>query len=57
MLARVNVLCLDKTGTLTDGTMEVSEYKTFNFKEDELSKYISSLLPPYFPILTKLIIK
>ena len=44
MLARVNVLCLDKTGTLTDGTMEVSEYKTFNFKEDELSKYISSLL-------------
>lgn len=25
MLARTNVLCLDKTGTLTDGTMEVSE--------------------------------
>jgi cation-transporting ATPase E len=25
MLARVNVLCLDKTGTLTDGTMKVSE--------------------------------
>jgi len=25
MLARVNVLCLDKTGTITDGTMNVSE--------------------------------
>ena len=25
MLARVNVLCLDKTGTLTDGTMKVDE--------------------------------
>lgn len=25
MLARTNVLCLDKTGTLTDGTMEVNE--------------------------------
>ncbi|HBD06584.1 MAG TPA: ATPase P [Firmicutes bacterium] len=25
MLARVNVLCLDKTGTLTDGTMNVNE--------------------------------
>ena len=31
MLARVNVLCLDKTGTITDGTMTVKgliEYKT-----------------------------
>ena len=26
MLARVDVLCLDKTGTLTDGTMRVKEY-------------------------------
>lgn len=26
MLARVDVLCLDKTGTLTDGTMNVSDY-------------------------------
>ena len=25
MLARVNVLCLDKTGTITDGTMQVNE--------------------------------
>lgn len=28
MLARVNVLCLDKTGTITDGTMTVEEVKT-----------------------------
>lgn len=26
MLARVDVLCLDKTGTLTDGTMDVVDY-------------------------------
>ena len=25
MLARVNVLCLDKTGTITDGTMRVTD--------------------------------
>ena len=25
MLARVNVLCLDKTGTITDGTMSVKD--------------------------------
>ncbi|MCQ2793882.1 MAG: HAD-IC family P-type ATPase [Bacilli bacterium] len=29
MLARVNVLCLDKTGTLTDGNMEVKEVVPF----------------------------
>ncbi len=32
MLARINVLCLDKTGTITDGTMKVKnviEYKNF----------------------------
>ncbi len=30
MLARVNVLCLDKTGTITDGTMSVKEVIDFN---------------------------
>lgn len=30
MLARVDVLCLDKTGTLTDGTMSVSDFYEFN---------------------------
>ena len=28
-LSRVNIICLDKTGTLTDGTMTVSEVKAF----------------------------
>lgn len=30
MLARVNVLCLDKTGTITDGTMKVKEIIEIN---------------------------
>lgn len=30
MLARVNVLCLDKTGTITDGTMMVKDIDDFN---------------------------
>lgn len=30
MLARSNVLCLDKTGTITDGTMNVKELKLYN---------------------------
>lgn len=30
MLARVNVLCLDKTGTITDGTMSVKNIIEFN---------------------------
>ena len=33
MLARTNVLCLDKTGTITDGTMRVCEH--INIKELE----------------------
>ena len=30
MLARVNVLCLDKTGTITDGRMKVNECLLLN---------------------------
>ena len=30
MLARINVLCLDKTGTITDGTMSVKEVIDYN---------------------------
>ncbi|HPG92800.1 MAG TPA: HAD-IC family P-type ATPase [Clostridia bacterium] len=30
MLARVDVLCLDKTGTITDGTMTVGEIEVFD---------------------------
>lgn len=37
MLARTDVLCLDKTGTITDGTMEL--YKEVELKEDSNSIY------------------
>ncbi|MCL2370833.1 MAG: HAD-IC family P-type ATPase, partial [Firmicutes bacterium] len=39
MLARVNVLCLDKTGTITDGTMTVNEIVELNkhTEDDELT--------------------
>lgn len=30
MLARVDVLCLDKTGTITDGRMQVTDYNLFD---------------------------
>lgn len=44
-LARVDMLCLDKTGTLTDGNMIVKEIVPFNgVKKEELYKYLSSLL-------------
>ena len=33
-LSRVDVICLDKTGTLTDGTMKVSEVKRYAHLED-----------------------
>ena len=32
MLARTNMLCLDKTGTITDGTMNVVHYECFDEK-------------------------
>lgn len=46
MLARVNVLCLDKTGTITDGSMQVNEViemKGNNF-DVTLSEIIGSML-------------
>lgn len=46
MLARVNVLCLDKTGTITDGSMQVNdviELKGNNF-DYSLNEIIGSLL-------------
>lgn len=33
-LARVDTLCLDKTGTITEGSMEISEVKCLNDKYD-----------------------
>lgn len=43
-LARVNLMCLDKTGTLTDGSMKVINYKNVSkkYKDDELFTIISS---------------
>lgn len=48
MLARVNVLCLDKTGTITDGTMKV--YNSLEIKNDSgftlkriMGSFLSSL--------------
>ena len=43
MLARTDVLCLDKTGTITDGTMEVTGVE-YLAQEPELEKYIESHL-------------
>lgn len=42
-LSRINVICLDKTGTLTDGTMKVIDLHPV-IKEDELKKEISKIL-------------
>ena len=48
MLARVNVLCLDKTGTITDGRMKVSDCILINNNteftiDDILGSYLASL--------------
>ena len=42
MLARVDVLCLDKTGTITDGKMKVSNCVLFNGKYPHSVKDIVS---------------
>ena len=45
MLARVDVLCLDKTGTLTDGTMNVKDMYNFSKQTDEeIGNSVASLL-------------
>ena len=46
MLARVNVLCLDKTGTLTDGSMKVREMVNISNKYDDknITKIIASIV-------------
>ena len=45
-LSRVNTLCLDKTGTLTDGTMTVEDYFVLNekFTNAQVEEIISSYL-------------
>ena len=46
MLARVNVLCLDKTGTLTDGSMKVREMVQLSnkYEEKNINKIIASIV-------------
>ncbi len=45
MLSRTNVLCLDKTGTITDGTMNVVEFKTFTKqRKSTVKNTLSSIL-------------
>ena len=45
MLARTNVLCLDKTGTITDGTMNVVEVlKTGNAILEQINEIMSDIL-------------
>lgn len=47
MLARVNVLCLDKTGTLTDGSMKVREMVNISngkYDDKNINKIISSIV-------------
>lgn len=45
MLARTNVLCLDKTGTITDGTMKVVDFITFSKRRtSSIKKILSNIL-------------
>ena len=48
-LSRVNTLCLDKTGTLTDGTMTVEDFTvlTSRFKKEEVEDLISNYLSAF----------
>ena len=48
-LSRVNTLCLDKTGTLTDGTMIVETYETISnkYSNEEVDSLIASYLAAF----------
>ncbi|MBQ3842038.1 MAG: HAD-IC family P-type ATPase [Ruminiclostridium sp.] len=43
-LARVDVLCLDKTGTITEGSMQVVETKNFDCTDAELDAAMTALM-------------
>jgi cation-transporting ATPase E len=42
-LARVDVLCLDKTGTITEGSMQVAETMCLDCTEEELNEGMTAL--------------
>lgn len=42
-LARVDILCLDKTGTITEGTMEVKDIIPFIKSKENLEKILSEI--------------
>ena len=42
-LARVDTLCLDKTGTLTEGIMEVKDFIPINSSEDEGANILANI--------------
>ena len=42
-LARVDTLCLDKTGTLTEGSMEVKKIIPFNIEYSDMSNILSNI--------------
>lgn len=42
-LARVNMLCLDKTGTITDGTMDIKEVLPIDGYDGDIDKIIASM--------------
>lgn len=42
-LARVDTLCLDKTGTLTEGTMEIKNYIPYGISKDEISNILANI--------------
>ena len=45
MLARANILCLDKTGTITDGTMNVVEFETYGgANKQKIEKVMKTIL-------------
>lgn len=42
-LARVDTLCLDKTGTLTEGSMEVKDFISINVNKEEMKNILSNI--------------